>query len=295
MTDPLPGAVEELRDLLTIEELDTDLYRGAPSAEGPGRVFGGQVVAQALAAAARSMAEGKQAHSLHAYFLRAGDTTRPIVYRVLRDFDGGSFANRRVVAMQGALPILNLAASFHRTENGFAHAATMPDVLPPEACPDLATALAASGQPMPPAMLERLAAFEVRPGPPSLSDADGSGMPSQFLWFRLAGPMQTDPTMARVVLAYASDFALVTTTVLPHPVSFFSPKLQVASLDHAVWFHAAPPVDDWLLYFMDSPWSGHARGFARGSIFNRAGTLVASVAQEGMCRFVGDAMGASAV
>lgn len=286
VADTRQRAVEELRGLLTIEELDTDLYRGAPSAEGPGRVFGGQVVAQALAAAARSMAEGKHAHSLHAYFLRAGDTTRPVIYRVLRDFDGGSFANRRVVAMQGGVPILNLAASFHRPEDGFTHAAAMPDAAPPEACPDLASALAASGQPMPPAMLERLAAFEVRPGPPSPAGTDGSAMPSQFLWFRLARPMGADGTMARVVLAYASDFALVTTAVLPHPVSFFSPKLQVASLDHAVWFHGTPPVDDWLLYVMDSPWSGHARGFTRGSIFDRSGALVASVTQEGLCRVV---------
>lgn len=288
MTDLREAAVAELRRLLTIEEIDTDLYRGAPSAEGPGRVFGGQVVAQALAAAARSISEpasaDKQAHSLHAYFLRAGDTTRPIIYRVLRDFDGGSFANRRVVAMQGGVPILNLAASFHRQEQGFAHAAAMPDVPPPEACPDMASALAASGQPMPPAMLERIAAFEIRPGLPSPEGLDGSGTPGQFLWFRLVRPMEADDALRRAVLAYASDFALVTTAMLPHPIPFFSPKLQVASLDHAVWFHATPPVDKWLLYTMDSPWSGHARGFARGAMFDGTGKLVASVAQEGLCR-----------
>ncbi len=287
VADPRQSAIEDLRSLLTIEELDTDLYRGASSAEGPGRVFGGQVVAQALAAAARSMAEGKPAHSLHAYFMRAGDTTRPIIYRVLRDFDGGSFANRRVVAMQGGVPILNLAASFHRPEQGFAHAAAMPQVAPPEACPDLADALAAAGHPMPPFLLERLAAFDVRPGPPSpigTGTSDGRGMPSQFLWFRLARPTETDATMARVVLAYASDFALLATAMLPHSVSLFTPGLQVASLDHAVWFHATPKPDDWLLYCMDSPWSGHARGFTRGAIFDRSGTMVASVAQEGLCR-----------
>lgn len=283
MVDPDGTAVTELQRLLTIEELDTDLHRGVSSAEGPGRVFGGQVVAQALAAAARSIGQGKLAHSLHAYFLRAGDTTRPIIYRVLRDFDGGSFANRRVVATQGGLPILNLAASFHRHEEGLAHSAAMPHVPPPEACPLLASALAASGQMIPAPMLERLAAFEVRAGPPSLG-SDESGMPSQFLWFRLAHSMPADPALQRIVLAYASDFALSTTAVLPHPVPFFSPRLQVASLDHAVWFHATPPLDDWLLYFMDSPWSGHARGFARGAIFDRLGTLVASVAQEGLCR-----------
>jgi acyl-CoA thioesterase-2 len=276
-------AVSELKSLLEVEEIDTDLFRGAASAEGPGRVFGGQVVAQALAAAARSVGDERQAHSLHAYFLRAGDTTRPIIYRTLRDFDGGSFANRRVVAMQGGKPILNLAASFHRREEGFAHAAPMPQVPGPEHCPELAAALAAAGQKFPQAMLERLAAFEVRPGPPA---TDTAGTPRQFLWFRLAAPMEADDALKRVILAYASDFALVSTAVLPHSPSFFTPGLQVASLDHAVWFHSTPPVGDWLLYAMDSPWAGHARGFARGSIYDRAGNLIASVAQEGLCRVV---------
>ncbi|WP_404480414.1 acyl-CoA thioesterase [Novosphingobium sp. BL-52-GroH] len=276
-------AVAELKALLDVEEIDTDLYRGAPAAEGPGRVFGGQVVAQALAAAARSVGEERQAHSLHAYFLRAGDTTRPIVYRTLRDFDGGSFANRRVVAMQGGKPILNLAASFHRREDGFAHAAPMPQAPGPENFPELAAALAAVGQTLPQMMAERLAALEIRPGPPATQSA---GTPHQFLWFRLTAPMEADDALRRVVLTYASDFALFATAILPHTPAVFAPGLQVASLDHAVWFHSTPPVDDWLLYAMDSPWAGHARGFARGAIYDRAGTLVASVAQEGLCRVV---------
>lgn len=292
MNDPVPDPVADLTALLAVEEIDTDLYRGAPSAEGPGRVFGGQVVAQALAAAARGVGAERQAHSLHAYFLRAGDTTRPIIYRVARDFDGGSFANRRVVAMQGGQPILNLAASFHRAEEGFAHAAAMPPVPPPEACPELVAALEMTGQKFPQAMLDRLAAFEVRPGPPP---PRGSGDPRQFLWFRLSGASGAgasaaaaagDPALARAVLAYASDFALISTAVLPHASGFFTPGLQAASLDHALWFHSTPRVDDWLLYAMDSPWAGHARGFARGAIHDRAGNLVASVAQEGLCRVV---------
>lgn len=290
MTDP-GAAVEALCELLEVEEIDTDLFRGSASPKGPGRVFGGQVVAQALAAAARSLAEGTtgephRAHSLHAYFLRAGDTTRPIIYRVLRDFDGGSFANRRVVAVQGGRPILNLAASFHRREEGFSHAAPLPQVLPPEHCPDFAQALATLGQKMPEAMAERLAAFDVRPGPPAPQGAaqGEAGMPSQYFWFRLAAPIAADPVRQRVILAYASDFALVTTALLPHPIAYFSPKLQGASLDHALWFHADPPIDDWLLYTMDSPWAGGARGFARGAVFDRAGRLIASVAQEGLIR-----------
>ena len=284
MPDARTTAVRDLGRLLLVEELDTDLFRGAACAEGPGRVFGGQVIAQALAAAARGVRENHQAHSLHAYFMRAGDTMRPIIYRVLRDFDGGSFSNRRVVAMQGGKPILNLAASFQRPEDGFAHAAPMPEVLPPEKCPDMETALRAKGAPLPSALRERLAAFEMRPGPPSPAGQDGNGLPSQYVWFRLTGPLQADPALQRVVLAYASDFALVTTAVLPHPVTFFSPQLQAASLDHAIWFHETPPVDDWLLYSMDSPWAGHGRGFARGQIFDRSGRLVASIAQEGLMR-----------
>lgn len=277
-------AVADLRALLTIEEIDTDLYRGLSREEAPGRVFGGQVVAQALAAAARSIGDDRPAHSLHGYFLRAGDTTRPIIYRVIRDFDGGSFANRRVVAIQGGRPILNLAASFHRREDGFAHARKIPQVPPPEDCPDLATGLAAMGRSIPAPLMERLAAFEMRPGMPSPDGMGGNGLPSQFMWLRLVSPMGLDATMQRVVLAYASDFALVTTAILPHPENFFSPRLQVASLDHAIWFHDCPPVDEWLLYLMDSPWAGGARGFARGSVFTRDGRLVASVAQEGLMR-----------
>jgi len=282
VTDPR-SAVQRLAGLLLPEQLDVDLFRGAATPEGPGRVFGGQVVAQALAAAAHSVEDGHErpAHSLHAYFLRAGDPARPILYRVLRDFDGGSFANRRVVAMQAGRPILNLAASFHRREKGFGHAAALPDVPPPERCPDLATALAAMGQPMPAPMRELLAAFEMRPVPPGDADA---AMPMQYLWFRLAAPLVGDSTLQRIVLAYASDFALLTTSVLPHPTTYFSPKLQSASLDHALWFHADPPVDDWLLYAMDSPWAGDARGFTRGSLFTQDGRLVASVTQEGLIR-----------
>lgn len=282
------SAVAELHALLTVEELESDFYRGIASAEGPGRVFGGQVIAQALAAAMRSVGDDRPAHSLHGYFLRPGDPTAPIDYRVMRDFDGGSFANRRVMALQDGKPILNLAASFHRIEDGFAHQAATPALaIPePEACPDIATAFAAMGRKFPSVMLDRLAAFEVRPCPPVPPQG---GAPRQFLWFRLAAAMPTvdgaaDRALARTVLAYASDFAILWTTALPHTTAFFTARLQAASLDHAVWFHATPAPEDWLLYAMDSPWAGHARGFARGSIYDRRGTLVASVAQEGLLR-----------
>lgn len=270
----------DLIGLLSVEEIDTGIFRGAAVSQQPGRVYGGQVVAQALAAAARGIDIDRQAHSLHAYFLRAGDAGRPIIYRVLPDFDGNSFSNRRVVAMQGGKPILNLAASFHRPEEGLAHAVPMPGVPAPEQCPDFKTALAAAGQKLPGFLLERLAAFDIRPCPP-LPQGD---LPLRCQWFRMAAPMGDDAVMQRVVLAYASDFALISTALMPHGMGFFSPGVSGASLDHAIWFHQTPPIDDWLLYAMDSPWSGHARGFARGAIYSRDGTLVASVAQEGLLR-----------
>ena len=277
-------AVTDLIGLLTVEEIDTGIFRGAAVSQQPGRVYGGQVVAQALAAAARDIAPDRQAHSLHAYFLRAGDAGRPIVYRVLPDFDGNSFSNRRVVAMQGGKPILNLAASFHRPEEGLAHAVPMPDVPAPEQCPDFKTALAAAGQKLPGFLLERLAAFDIRPCPPAPPSGPLDDLPQRNQWFRLAAPMGDDAVMQRVVLAYASDFALISTALMPHGMGFFSPGVSGASLDHTIWFHQTPPIDDWLLYSMDSPWSGHARGFARGAIYSRDGTLVASVAQEGLLR-----------
>lgn len=280
MTETARIAVEELRNLLTVEEIDTGIFRGAASAEQPGRVYGGQVVAQALAAAARGVDPERQAHSLHAYFLRAGEAGRPIIYRVLPDFDGGSFSNRRVVAMQGGKPILNLAASFHRQEEGLSHAEPAPDVPTPEQCPDFREALAATGQRLPGFLLDRLAAFDMRPCPP----VTGGASPRRQQWFRLARPLNEDAVMQRVILAYASDFALISTALMPQGLGFFSPGVTGASLDHAIWFHRTPPMDDWLLYAMDSPWSGHARGFARGAIYTRSGELVASVAQEGLLR-----------
>ncbi len=285
MTDALQIAVDGLRDLLTVEEIDTGIFRGAASAEQPGRVYGGQVVAQALAAAARGVDPDRQAHSLHAYFLRAGDAGRPIIYRVLPDFDGGSFSNRRVVAMQGGKPILNLAASFHRHEDGLSHAVPMPQVPAPEQCPHFQEALAAAGQKLPAFLIDRLAPFDIRPCPP----VPAGDLPQRHQWFRLARPLNpgqsgADPVMQRVTLAYASDFALISTALMPQGLGFFSPGISGASLDHAMWFHQDPPIDDWLLYTMDSPWSGHARGFARGAIYSRSGELVASVAQEGLLR-----------
>jgi len=270
----------DVRRLLAVEELDTDLYRSEASPELPGRVFGGQVVAQALAAATLGIGGEKVAHSLHAYFLRAGDNARPIIYRVLRDFDGGSFANRRVVALQDGKPILNLAASFQRREEGLSYAAPMPDVPGPEEAVPMDQLLARPGQNVPGPIAARLAAFEVCAGQRHAGSPDS--LPAQHAWFRLSATL--DPEQARTALAYASDFGLVSTAILPHGIAWFTPEIQGASLDHTIWFHEDPPLGAWLLYAMDSPWSGHARGFSRGSVYDRSGRLIASMAQEGLMR-----------
>lgn len=271
----------DLRSLFEVEELDTDLYRGAASPEVPGRVFGGQVIAQALASAVAGIGDDKVAHSLHAYFLRAGDNTRPIIYRVIRDFDGGSFANRRVVALQDGKPILNLAASFQRYEEGLAYAAPMPDLPGPDEAVPMRELLTHRGAAIPPPIASRLDALDMRGGLPH--DAKPGTMPSQHAWFRLDPAL--DASLARVALAYASDFGLVSTAILPHGMPWFSPEIQGTSLDHAIWFHEAPPLGEWLLYAMESPWSGHARGYTRGSVYNQSGRLIASMTQEGLMRY----------
>jgi acyl-CoA thioesterase-2 len=273
--------------LLDIEEIDTDLYRGSRQPGGVGRVFGGQVIAQALQAAQRS-ADGKDAHSLHAYFMRAGDEQRPIIYRVVRDFDGKSFATRRVIAMQGGQPILNMAASFQVAEGGLAHQDLMPDVPPPEELKSDAELRAEIADDVP-EKFQRF--FRDRQSPIDIRPISGRHWfkpvktePAQQSWFRATAPLGDDPALHRAVLAYASDMSLLGTCTLPHGVNWLTHNLQTASLDHAVWLHEPFRADEWLLYVTDSPWAGHARGFNRGKIFSRDGRLVASCAQEGLIR-----------
>lgn len=284
MPEPQPNAndVVGLKRELAVEELDTDLYRGDASPETPGRVYGGQVIAQALAAATASIADERAVHSLHGYFLRAGDNTKPIIYRVLRDFDGGTFTNRRVVAVQDGKPILNLAASFQCAEYGLTHYAPMPQLPGPEMAMSMTGVFKQLGVRVPKAIADRVAAFEIRIGQPDRQGKGSSGLPTQHSWFRLDARL--GPELARVALAYVSDFGLISTAIMPHGMDWFSPEIQGASLDHAIWFHEQPPLGEWLLYAMDSPWSGHARGFARGSVYDQSGRLIASMVQEGLMR-----------
>jgi acyl-CoA thioesterase-2 len=282
--------VQQLTDLLTVEEIDTDLYRGARQPGGVGRVFGGQVIGQALQAAQRSVEGDKAAHSLHAYFMRPGDENHPIIYRVVRDFEGRSFATRRVIAMQKGQPILNMAASFQLPAEGLHHQEPMPDVPPPEELRsehDLREEI----QDAVPEKLRRFflraRPIEIRPVNPRNWFNPVKQAPVQHSWFKVAAPLPDDPALHRAMLAYATDMTLLGTCMLPHGVSWMQGNVQTASLDHAVWLHEPFRFDDWLLYTTDSPWSGHSRGFNRGRIYSRDGRLVASAAQEGLIRVKG--------
>jgi acyl-CoA thioesterase-2 len=278
---------ETLVTLLDIERIDTDLFRGARQPGGEGRVFGGQVIAQALQAAQRSTDAPKVAHSLHAYFMRPGDEAHPIIYRVVRDFEGRSFATRRVIAMQQGQPILNMACSFQTPEGGLAHQDAMPDVPAPDTLAserELRQAMASEVPERHQAWLLRPRPIDIRPVAPRSWIRPGEDAPVQHLWFRICAPIADDPALHRAVLAYASDMALLGTSMRPHGVGFMTPGMQTASLDHALWLHEPFRADEWLLYTMDSPWAGHARGFNRGRVFTRDGRLVASSAQEGLIR-----------
>lgn len=287
--------VAGLVKLLSVEPGEGSHFTGRPQKGGVGRVFGGQVIAQALQAAQATVRDGKEAHSLHAYFLRGGEEGPPIDYRVVADFDGRSFANRRVVASQieddgTSRPILNLTASFQKPEPGLEHDDyTMPDVPGPE---DLRSDMELRREYVAQAGITGAARdLMLRPRPIEMRTTDKLHWmnsepkpPRAHSWFKAAAPLPDDPALHRAVIVYASDFTLLGTSALPHGLSWMRGEMIGASLDHAIWFHRPARADEWLLYATDSPWSGGGRGFNRGRIFNRAGELIASVAQEGMIR-----------
>jgi len=283
--------------LLTVEPAADDHFSGRPQKNGWGRMFGGQVLAQALQAAQATVEDGKAAHSLHGYFLRGGKEGPSTDYRIARDFDGRSFSNRRVVASQveedgTSRPILNLTASFQTPEEGLEHLdAPMPDVEGPE---NLRTDMDVRREVIEKIgskMTEAQRALMLRPRPIEMRTLDKlhwmnaePKAPRAHSWFKAAASLPDDPGLHRAVITYASDFTLLGTSALPHGLSWMRGELVGASLDHAIWFHREARADEWLLYATDSPWSGGGRGYNRGRIFNRAGQLVASVAQEGMMR-----------
>jgi acyl-CoA thioesterase-2 len=283
------AAVAELLSILDLEQLEQNLFRGRSPQNGWQRVFGGQVVGQALVAADRTVdMEDRLPHSMHAYFLLAGDPKVPIIYDVERIRDGGSFTTRRVKAIQHGQPIFTMSVSFHKHETGMEHQIAMPDVPDPDTLPSEAELKARLLPNLPEVMRtywERDRPIELRPVDISRYIGGGKATePSQYIWIKANGTLPDDIRLHQCVLAYASDFSLLDTALVPHGRVLFDPSLMLASLDHAVWFHRPFRADEWLLYVQESPSAQAARGFCRGSIFTRTGSLVASVAQEGMIR-----------
>lgn len=278
----------ELLDLLRLERIEENIFRGQSQDLGWGTVFGGQVLGQALSAAAQTVPADRHVHSIHGYFLRQGDARRPIVYEVDPIRDGGSFTTRRVVAVQGGKPIFTMAASFQITEAGFDHAADFPlDVSGPEGLASELDLMRQFADIIPDKLKKRATSarpIEIRPVQHSNLLAPVPMPPKRQLWHRAAARLPDDPAVHCYLLAYASDFNFLTTAMQPHGVSWLSPGMQVASLDHAMWFHRPFRLDDWLLYDVDSPSASGARGLALGRFYTRDGHLVASVAQEGLMR-----------
>jgi len=282
----MTSAIETLLATLDLEPLEENLFRGRSPQSGWQRVFGGQVIGQALVAAARTV-DARGAHSLHAYFMRPGDPAVPIVYQVDRIRDGRSFTTRRVVAIQHGHAIFSMSASFQVAEEGFDHQIEMPDVPPPEDLPSEAELKASfvEGAPEPVRRYwQRERPIELRPVDLRHYVSRDSLQPVQRVWVRATGKLPDDPDIHRCVLAYASDFTLLDTSLFAHGRTIFDHDVQAASLDHALWFHRPFRADEWLLYMEDSPSSSGARGFTRGQLFSRDGKLVASVAQEGLIR-----------
>ncbi|WP_223477563.1 acyl-CoA thioesterase II [Oricola indica] len=284
----MSSAIEELISILDLEDLERNLFRGRSPQTGWQRVFGGQVIAQALVAAQRTVEPDRAVHSLHCYFMRPGDPAVPIIYEVDRIRDGGSFTTRRVVAIQHGHAIFSLSASFQIDEPGLEHAIEMPEGIPgPETLLREKDLIAQFFDQLP----EHIKRYWLSERPIELRPVSLTHYitreklpPKQHIWVRATGEIPDDRALQSAVLAYLSDMTLLDTSLFAHGRSVFDPEIQAASLDHAMWFHRPHKLDDWLLYTQDSPNASGARGFTRGSIYATDGTLVASVAQEGLIR-----------
>jgi acyl-CoA thioesterase-2 len=282
------GILDDLVQLLALEKIEENLFRGQSQDLGWGTLFGGHVLGQALSAAVQTAPSDRHVHSLHAYFLRPGRVDIPVVYNVDRIRDGGSFTTRRVVAIQAGQPIFNLAASFQKPEQGFDHQDAMPEAPAPESVLTEQERAAAFAHRLPKLLRDRALAqhpFELRP----VEEPDDPFLPkprppSRMVWLKTIGPLPDEPALHAYLLAYASDHGFITTALLPHGATWLTPGMQVASLDHVMWFHRPFRVDEWLLYVIDSPAASGARGLVRGRIFTRDGQLVVSTAQEGLIR-----------
>ncbi len=283
MTDVL----DRLVHLLSLERIEENLYRGGSQDPGWGTVFGGQVLGQALSAAAHTVPEARQVHSMHGYFLLPGDVSKPIVYDVDRIRDGGSFTTRRVKAIQNGRAIFHLSASFQKPEDGFDHADPMPEVPGPEGLPSQAELARRYADRIPEPLRSRVTAdgpVEIRPVDPMDPMKPDVRPPHSAAWFRAAGTLPDTPALHRALLAYASDFAFLATAMYPHGVSWLMPGMQVATLDHSIWYHRPLRADRWLLHVVESPSASGGRGLVRGRMFTEDGVLVASTMQEGLIR-----------
>ena len=283
-------ALRQLFAILDLEPLEKNLFRGQSPQQGWQRVFGGQVIGQALMAATRTV-EDRYVHSLHSYFLLPGDPAAPIIYEVDRIRDGGSFTTRRIIAIQHGRAIFAMTASFQKLEHGLEHQVAMPDVPQPEDLPNEQTLKAKFIDTLP----ENIRTYWSMDRPIEMRPVDSQrffspvppearGLPVQHVWMRATGRLPDDLPLHQCVLAFASDFTLLDTALVAHGKRTFDPDLQMASLDHAIWFHRPFRADEWLLYVQDSPSTSGARGLCRGLVYTREGVLVASVAQEGLMR-----------
>jgi acyl-CoA thioesterase-2 len=280
-------ALADLIAILDLEPLEHNLFRGRSPSDGWQRVYGGQVLGQALMAAIRTVEGDRRAHSMHAYFLLGGDPRHPIIYEVERTRDGGTFSTRRVKAIQHGKTIFVMGVSFQADEPGLDHAARMPDVPPPEELKSANELFARLIDKLP----DNMRAYWTRERPIDMRPVDLSRYlsreprePVQHIWLRANGTLPDDPVLHQGVLAYASDFTLLDTALIGHGKLLFDADMQLASLDHALWFHRPFRLDDWVLYAQDSPSASGSRGFCRGAIYSRAGELIASTAQEGLMR-----------
>ncbi|MCC7003429.1 MAG: acyl-CoA thioesterase II [Gemmatimonadaceae bacterium] len=285
------SVVADFMNLLELEPLEHNIYRGTNRDVGTGRVYGGQVFAQALVAARRTVGEGRETHSVHGYFLREGDFRAPIVYFVDRPRDGRSFTSRRVTAIQHGEAIFHLSASFHIEEPGLDHQMGMPDVPAPETLTNELESIRARADKIPEPLrgiLTQDRPLDVRPIVPADPFRAPKPGPAEDakrqVWFKVTERIGDAPMLHQAVLAYASDYGFLPTALIPHGIGFRDPRLFIASLDHTIWFHRPFRADEWLLYSCDAPSAFGARGFVRGSVYTQSGVMVASVAQEGLMR-----------
>lgn len=278
--------INELLAALELEQIEHNIFRGESHDIGSPHVFGGQVLSQALDAAMLTVPKEREAHSMHAYFILPGDKTKPIIFNVERLRDGGSFTTRRVTAIQRGKAIFNLAASFQTRQEGLEHQIAMPEVSPPEKLQSDLEMLKSFETQLPESFKKwiRPRPIEFRPVKPLSFIVPEKQEPYRHVWFRAVGEVAKDIRINQRLLAYASDYNLLTTAILPHQDKVNAGKLQLASLDHAMWFHHDFNFCDWLLYALDSPNASNSRGFTRGNIFTQEGKLVASVAQQGLMR-----------